>query len=219
MPGAVVRVLADDDDLDVIELAGVQRREDLVLGRIHVDAAEALIAHAIPAPDEAYYSEALSRALDATAAAGLTGVHEAGVPLDVLPLYQQFAADGRFPIRNYAMITPPGIAPFCDANPDGIDEPRLVVRSVKVYADGALGSRGAAARGLLARRLRLQEVCSESLLRELTTLVLAAGSGSAAAHFAQISARPASRWRPAPAPPRPSSATRRRRGSARTRCR
>jgi predicted amidohydrolase YtcJ len=111
---------------------------------VFVDAAEALVAGAIPAPDEAYYAEALTRALEATTAAGLTGVHEAGVPLDVLPLYQRFAAEDRFPIRNYAMITPPGIGPFCDAHPEGIDEPRLVVRSVKLYADGALGSRGAA---------------------------------------------------------------------------
>ena len=111
---------------------------------VFVDAAEALVAGALPAPDEAFYAEALTRALAETARSGLTGVHEAGVPLAVLPLYQRFAAEGRFPIRNYAMITPPEIAPFCDAYPDGIDEPALVVRSVKLYADGALGSRGAA---------------------------------------------------------------------------
>ena len=42
------------------------------------------------------------------------------------------------------MITPDEIGPFCDQNPDGIAEDRLRVRSVKLYADGALGSRGAA---------------------------------------------------------------------------
>ena len=111
---------------------------------VFVDAAEALVASAIPAPDAATAAEALERALAETARHGLTGVHEAGLPLEVLPLYRQFAAEGRFPLRNYVMITPGEIAPFCDRYPSGVEEPRLVVRSVKVYADGALGSRGAA---------------------------------------------------------------------------
>ncbi len=111
---------------------------------VFVDAAEGLIAQAMPAPDEAVYAEALERALAETVRYGLTGVHEAGLPLAVLPLYQQFAAQGRFPIRNYVMITPGEIGAFCDGYPDGLTEARLAVRSVKVYADGALGSRGAA---------------------------------------------------------------------------
>ncbi len=111
---------------------------------VFVDAAEGLVARALPEPDLAFYAEALERALAETARHGLTGVHEAGLPLAAIPLYRQFAADGRFPIRNYVMITPGEIGPFCDAFPDGIDDPRVVVRSVKVYADGALGSRGAA---------------------------------------------------------------------------
>ena len=111
---------------------------------VFVDAAEGLVASAIPAPDRAYYAEALARALAETSRYGLTGVHDAGVPLEAVPVFRQFAAEGRFPIRNYAMITPGEIGPFCDAHPDGIDDDRVVVRSVKLYADGALGSRGAA---------------------------------------------------------------------------
>ncbi len=43
------------------------------------------------------------------------------------------------------MITPGEIGAFCDAHPDGLDvDGRLAVHAVKVYADGALGSRGAA---------------------------------------------------------------------------
>ena len=111
---------------------------------VFVDAAEMLVAEAMPTPDLAYYTEALTRALAETSKYGLTGVHEAGSPLAALPLYRQFAAEGRFPIRNYVMITPGEIGAFCDAYPDGIGEDRVIVRSVKVYADGALGSRGAA---------------------------------------------------------------------------
>ena len=111
---------------------------------VFIDAAEGLVAGAIPEPDAAFAAEALSRALAETARAGLTGVHEAGVPIDALALYRQFAEAGRLGIRNYAMITPGEIGPFCDTYPDGIETDRLVVRSVKLYADGALGSRGAA---------------------------------------------------------------------------
>ena len=111
---------------------------------VFVDAAEGLVAGAIPAPSAEVIQEMLTRALAETAQSGLTGVHEAGVSMDLFPLYQRFAAEGRFPLRLYAMITPPDIGPFCDAHPDGISEARLVVRSVKLYADGALGSRGAA---------------------------------------------------------------------------
>lgn len=111
---------------------------------VFVDAAEGLVASAIPVPDAATIAEMLTRALAETSRLGLTGVHEAGIGMAMLPIYQQFAAEGRFPIRNYAMITPGEIGPFCDAFPAGITDPRVVVRSVKVYADGALGSRGAA---------------------------------------------------------------------------
>ncbi|WP_412068362.1 amidohydrolase [Rubrivirga sp. IMCC43871] len=111
---------------------------------VFVDAAEGLVARAIPAPDAATTAEMLTRALAETSRLGLTGVHEAGIGMAMLPVYQRFAAEGRFPIRNYAMITPGEIGPFCDAFPAGITDERVVVRSVKVYADGALGSRGAA---------------------------------------------------------------------------
>ena len=111
---------------------------------VFVDAAERLVAGAVPAPDAAFYAEALERALQETARHGLTGVHEAGISLEALALYRAADAQGRLSIRNYAMITPDEIGAFCDAHPDGIEDERLVVRSVKVYADGALGSRGAA---------------------------------------------------------------------------
>ncbi len=111
---------------------------------VFVDGASALVQGAVPEPDRAFAEAALTRALEETARAGLTGVHDAGAPLAAVELYRQFAAAGRFPLRVYAMITPPEIARFCDTHPDGLDEDRVVVHGVKLYADGALGSRGAA---------------------------------------------------------------------------
>jgi predicted amidohydrolase YtcJ len=114
---------------------------------VFIDAAEGLVARALPAPDAAFYEEALRRALAETTRHGLTGVHEAGVPLGALDLYQAAIDQGQFPIRNYAMVSVDDLDAACERLAAGEDlgaSDRLLVRSVKVYADGALGSRGAA---------------------------------------------------------------------------
>ena len=111
---------------------------------VFIDGAMALVDQGVPEPDEAFYAEALERALDATARVGLTGVHEAGIPIEAIGFYQQFASGGRFPIRNYAMISQEDLGAFCEAYPEGVSGGRVAVHSVKLYADGALGSRGAA---------------------------------------------------------------------------
>ena len=112
---------------------------------VFVDAAEGLVARALPAPDAAFSEEALRRALAETTKHGLTGVHEAGVPMEALDLYRAAIDAGRFPIRNYAMLSQDQLAAFCERYPEGLEHGgRLVARSLKVYADGALGSRGAA---------------------------------------------------------------------------
>ena len=113
---------------------------------VFVDAASLLVEQAVPKPDAPAMAEALRRALAETTRSGLTGVHEAGIPLAVLSLYRDAIASGRFPVRLYAMIEPDAVDAFCAANAVPVVDPsgRLVVRAVKVYADGALGSRGAA---------------------------------------------------------------------------
>ena len=144
---AALRAAGIDPDADApadMEGGAVIRDDQGRPTGVFVDAAEGLIQRAVPEPDLAFAQQALRRALQETARYGLTGVHEAGTPLAVLPLYRQFAAQGQFPIRLYAMITPDEIGPFCDTHPDGVAEDRLRVGSVKLYADGALGSRGAA---------------------------------------------------------------------------
>lgn len=113
---------------------------------VFIDAAESLVAAAIPAPSMDLDALALERALAEAAKFGLTGVHDAGVSLRQLALYRRFADSGRLPIRVYAMAN--GDAEALDAlcamglyqHPGG----RLQMRTVKLYIDGALGSRGAA---------------------------------------------------------------------------
>jgi hypothetical protein len=113
---------------------------------VFIDAAETLVSGAIPAPSMDLDVLALERALAEAVKFGLTGVHDAGVSLRQLALYRRFADSGRLPIRVYAMAN--GDAEALDAlcamglyrHPGG----RLQMRTVKLYIDGALGSRGAA---------------------------------------------------------------------------
>jgi len=112
---------------------------------IFVDAAMDLIAQAIGEPSQAEDARALALALDELVSVGLTGVHDAGVSARTVDLYKAFADRDALPLRIYAMLSGAG------ANLDAFEQPliaygsdRLTVRSVKLYADGALGSRGAA---------------------------------------------------------------------------
>jgi predicted amidohydrolase YtcJ len=111
-----------------------------------IDNAIELIQRQVPRPDREQRRRALGLALDSAVAVGLTGVHDAGVSREDLALYREFADDDALPLRVYAMADGDGaaLAQLCK---DGIyrhPRGRLDMRAVKLYADGALGSRGAA---------------------------------------------------------------------------
>lgn len=113
---------------------------------ILVDAAMALVEDQIPEPRPSARDRALSAALQHTAERGITGLHDAGVDLRTIRRFQDFIGDDAFPLRVYAMINGRGDAfdHFCERGPLHDDSGRLTVESVKFFADGALGSRGAA---------------------------------------------------------------------------
>lgn len=113
---------------------------------IFVDNAIALVERKVPKPDRERRRRALKLALDSAVAAGLTGVHDAGVSRDDLALYREFADDGALPLRIYAMADGDAAAleQLCKQGLYRHASGRLQMRAVKLYADGALGSRGAA---------------------------------------------------------------------------
>jgi predicted amidohydrolase YtcJ len=142
-----------------MKLAGIDRHtKDPSGGRIErdaqgnptgvfVDAATALISAKVPAPTATERAAALDTALKAMASVGLTGVADAGIDLDNYTLYRQYADAGKLTARIYAMIRGTG-ADFDVISKDGpllgYGNDFLTVRAVKLFADGALGSRGAA---------------------------------------------------------------------------
>jgi len=111
-----------------------------------VDGAMDLVDKAVPEMSQELMEASLDIALQKMVSLGLTGVHEAGASLRVLAWYQQRIKDGKFPTRVFAMTDGAGetLDWLCE-NGAVIDESsRLFMHSVKLYIDGALGSRGAA---------------------------------------------------------------------------
>jgi predicted amidohydrolase YtcJ len=78
---------------------------------------------------------------------GLTSVHEARVTPIMLQAFREMVKKGRLPLRVYVMLdgaNPVLIDEWLKRGPEIDPQHRLTIRSVKVFADGALGSRGAA---------------------------------------------------------------------------
>ena len=113
---------------------------------VFVDSAQRLVDAAVPPLGAGDRRGALALGMRAAVAHGLTGVHDAGVSLDFLDAYRKLADAGELPLRITAMADGDSAAleALCRdgmyAHPSG----RLKMRMVKLYADGALGSRGAA---------------------------------------------------------------------------
>ncbi len=109
-----------------------------------VDRAMGLVTRHIPPPDVSTRREALRLADDLAARLGLTMVHDAGASPADIGLYREAADAGTLKTRLYVMRRPP--APDERLPPPLIGHAGhlLTVRAVKLVADGALGSRGAA---------------------------------------------------------------------------
>jgi len=141
-----------------MELAGVDRRsEDPDGGQIirdedgnptgvFIDNAMALIRSQIPAISMEEQKFALRTAMLELAKQGLTSVHDAGAGSDTIEAYKQLLDDGPLPIRVNVMLSA-GDSFYEQRLAEGhyrSADDTLTMNSVKIAADGALGSRGAA---------------------------------------------------------------------------
>lgn len=124
----------------------IVREGDAATGVFVGGGARGLIERAVPGQDEALREQAFERALEAAVSVGLTGVHDMGVSRADLALFRRFADEGRLPLRVAAYAAGDGDA-FADLCDNGLythDGGRLWMHGIKLFADGALGSRGAA---------------------------------------------------------------------------
>jgi len=115
-----------------------------------VDTAQRLIQAVSPRPSTERFEEAVREAIGECLAKGLTGVHEMGADGYALAAYRRLVERGQFPFRNYVAVRGASAetwAEYRERGPEAIGDGRLVVGALKLVADGALGSRGAALHG------------------------------------------------------------------------
>ena len=113
---------------------------------IFLNRATTIMANAVPAPSPAQVESQLLAGLTEMARSGYTSVHDAGVDRAMLAGYQALDAKKQLPIRVYVMLSardPELCREWERKGPQGAASDMLIVRSVKAYYDGALGSRGA----------------------------------------------------------------------------
>jgi len=118
---------------------------------VFVDNAMGLIGRHVPDSTEERRREAITMASDRCLAVGITGIHDAGVSSRQIESYKSLIDSGELGIRIYAMLGNPGYdnqtayeTYLRDNMFDSYAGHRLSVRSIKLFMDGALGSRGAA---------------------------------------------------------------------------
>jgi len=113
------------------------------LSGVLIDNSMRLVDKIIPEPSKEESIQALLSAQDLAFQNGLTTISDAGLTKKQIDLIDELQKDGALKIRIYAMIEndPSSLEHYLELGPYKTD--RLNVRSVKVYVDGALGSRGA----------------------------------------------------------------------------
>jgi predicted amidohydrolase YtcJ len=114
---------------------------------VFVDNAKALVERVIPAATKAEIREATLAAIRESQKYGLVGVHDAGEPMNVIDVFEEMAKAGEFGLRTYVMVGDDSAAVahyFARGPQSALYDGRIWIRAIKLYSDGALGSRGAA---------------------------------------------------------------------------
>jgi predicted amidohydrolase YtcJ len=109
-----------------------------------VDAAMSLVDSLFPQQDPEAVRNAYRAGFRVEAAYGWTGIHFMSAPWSDIPMLEAMAEAGEAPIRVYNSISPDGAAALIASGPRSVADGRVITRAIKYYADGALGSRGAA---------------------------------------------------------------------------
>ena len=111
-----------------------------------VDNAQSIIENKIPEPTPEQRKRRVLAAAQRIAENGLTEIHDAGADGATMDAVRALVDEKRFPIRLYQMVSdrPELLKEWFKRGPMIDYGGRWTVRAVKMYADGALGSRGAA---------------------------------------------------------------------------
>jgi len=112
-----------------------------------IDLAQDVVRALVPAPSEDRFDAAVEEAIAECLARGLTGAHEPGLDLGAVASYTRLIERGRFPFRLFGALS--GKKAWAQYRERGGpvtvgEDARLTVGAIKLWLDGALGSRGAA---------------------------------------------------------------------------
>lgn len=115
---------------------------------VFIDNAIDLITPVVPAYSVEELREAGALAARTCAQFGLTSVQDMGADLEDIQVLKELAAEKDFPVRLYVAVEGSNTLAWNFYRQHGVEiapaDSKLTVRALKLYADGALGSRGAA---------------------------------------------------------------------------
>ncbi len=137
------------ENTQVQEVAGGEIIKDKLgnpTGIFNENAMGAITRH-IPSHTQESNLRAAQLAMEECLAHGITSLHDAGATREVVDLYKKLAAAGKLHTRLYVMLSSQDtslLKDYYQKGPEiGLNNQFLTIRSIKLYADGALGSRGA----------------------------------------------------------------------------
>jgi predicted amidohydrolase YtcJ len=135
------------------DVAGVKPGQTIVGGEVEtkngvltgvlIDNAKGLVYNSIPAVNKQTYTQWLQAAQKNCFAQGLTTVTDCGLDISDINFIDTLQQEGKINMRLFAMLSdnPENLSVYLKRGPYKTD--KLFVNGFKVYADGALGSRGA----------------------------------------------------------------------------
>ncbi|MEQ8204812.1 MAG: amidohydrolase [Woeseia sp.] len=141
-----------------LEVAGISKDSTVPVGGemrlgddgapngLFLNRAVPMMSDAIPVASNDALAVRILAGLTQMAADGYTAVHDAGLDSQQMEVLEQLEAEGRLPIRVYAMLSLRDedlMRAWIAKGPDKDNDSMLVTRTIKAYYDGALGSRGA----------------------------------------------------------------------------
>jgi len=120
----------------------VETKNGKLTGILRENAAD-YIRSIVPAPEDNCMTGLLSIAERLCYSSGLTGVSDAGLDYGIIRLLDTLQKQNKLKISIYAMLDPTqkNISFFVNKGP--LETKSLTIRSIKIYADGSLGSRTA----------------------------------------------------------------------------
>ena len=114
---------------------------------ILLNRAQELVESHVPPMSLEQAKKAIELAAQECVRNGITSVQEARVSAIMIQAYRELLREGRLPLRIYAMLDGADktlVNEWLQRGPEIDPQHRLTIRAFKLFADGALGSRGAA---------------------------------------------------------------------------